>query len=160
MANKTKYIGCCTYFDNSRLIDMIDWSNEDEIIVYHQVDYLNADGYEENDYEDKNNLTYCEYLDISNSLFEILVNSIENKPIKSMTYNGPTFSSISTFISKKDNVIYELIVDEKHLIYVINSFENENDSAVEYPFNIFNKFIKGLDAAGYHKIDIDYRRIK
>lgn len=121
---------------------------------------MNGDSYGENDYEDKNNLTYCEYLDISNSLFEILVNSIENKPIKLMIYKGPNFSSISTFISKKDNVIYELIVDEKHLIYVINSFENENDLDVEYPFNILNKFIKGLDVAGYHKIDIDYRRIK
>jgi len=156
MNYKIKYVGCNTYYQDRGLIDIIDWSNEDKFEIYLQVDTIAADEYEENDYEDKDNLVFCEYLDISNALFEILLNSINGKQINVKTFTKPTMSSISTFISRKDNVTYELIVDEANYIYIIKTFVDENSSYIEYPFKVFNYLIKGLEEAGYQKITVEY----
>ena len=56
-------------------------------------------------------------------------------------------------------MIYELIVDEANYIYIIRNFINENCLLDEYPLEVFSYLIKGLDAAGYQKIEFNYCNI-
>lgn len=72
-----------------------------------------------------------------------------------MTFDKTTICWLSKFISKKDDRIYELIVDTNNLLYIIKTFKNNNAFFDEYPFEIISYLINGLDAAGYQKIEID-----
>ena len=149
MDMKTIYIGCYTYFEKSDRVDMIDWSKEGELRIHHKVYYLFTDGFE----KDLNGeLVYCESFEISNNLFEILLNSIEGKPIKIKETPKPTLSNISNFVSCKDNMIYEVIVDEANQIYFIRNFKNENYTFDEYPYEVVSDLVRGLESAGYKKI--------
>lgn len=151
MDMKTRYIGCYTYFEKSDRVDMIDWSKDGELKIHHKVDYLFTDGYEKNS---DGELVCCESFEISNNLFEILLNSIEGKPIKIKETPKPTLSNISIFVSCKDNMIYELIVDEANHIYFIRNFKNEDYIFEEYPYEVVSALVRGIDSAGYKKIEV------
>lgn len=147
MEETIKYIGYYTYYDDKYTVDMIDWING--IRVQYDMDYLATDGW--SDYE--NNIEY-EYVEISNKMFDILSKSILNKPISKIDYFEPSVSELSTFIFQKNNKIYELIIDEANLEYIIKIFNSNKKEDSIYPFECLSYFLKGLDAAGFKKIEV------
>ena len=146
---KVVWIGCCSWNYGKDTIDIITW-DEEEIKVYYDLDNLAADGWE--DYE--NNILY-QYFDVNEDLFNILADTILSKPVTKKVFHGPKISNLSTFVTVKNNLTYEIIVDEANYVFIIKTFKgdlNEND---EYPYKIIKYLIDGLCNAGFQKIEIN-----
>lgn len=149
MDEKVVWAGCTCFDDKTREYQQIDWLN-DEPIVMRGLNDIDADNW-----FDQDTNIYYQYFYIDKDLFEILANSIEKRPISKVTFDKTTICWLSKFISKKDDRIYELIVDTNNLLYIIKTFKNNNAFFDEYPFEIISYLINGLDASGYQKIEID-----
>lgn len=141
---KTVYVGCYTWYEDSSKVDVIEWENNEIKVRYDADDRLDG--------VDDDLKIYFDYYDISNELFDILSKSIENKNIHKRIKKGRTQSLISSFLYRVDNDYYELIVDENNYVYTITYLDDSCDDI--YPLNVIEYLIKGLDKAGYKKINI------
>ena len=145
---KTIYVGCYTWYENTRKVDYIEWYELDKPEVIREISDMAVDGG-----TNEEGSAYFEYIDISGTLFEILANSIENKTIKPIVFNKKSFSSISSLLFTAENKTIELIVDESSGFYIVK--EIYKDGFGEFPMRIFKYLIDGLDKAGFKKISIE-----
>jgi len=143
-----RYVGISTYYQDTDTVDLIVWDDNSNIVVYHNLDCLASDSWDDYDEE----ICY-QYIDVSNEVFDILSSVIENKPIKDRVFCKPVISNFSSIVFYDKNIIHEFLIDDANYICVIRSFKGSelND---ELPLKIMEYLLKGLYEAGYKIIEI------
>ena len=129
--------------------NMICWYESGKFDIYYDVDSLAADGWE--DYEKEISYDHKQQEILA---AKELAKKIEGKPIDKRKLSKPTWSNISKLVFVKDNLAYEMIVDENNYVFIVRTFETDKEEYGNIPFTIFELLQKGLKEAGYKEVKV------